>query len=245
MRTESPCHELGISDPGNKTGQKRNWTLRGSILGSWHSRYLGGVTVGSPRGLAHGEAHVLHGALGDGDAVDQLLRGGVHGVYPAHHVLQVHGEDLCTTDCYLVSRSNELISKKLTSFLNCQLCFWSGPWREGVWQPSGYPVPSFATKKYLKSLARVLTPLPPRTGHQHQIESTKSQKHEWENLQRDIIDLSATRAMGCLEFLLSSINTMTNEAWNKKSLIPELVAISWVGDKLAKSLSLLRGLSWH
>ena len=97
--------------------------MRGSILGSWHSRYLGGVTVGSPRGLAHGEAHVLHGALGDGDAVDQLLRGGVHGVYPAHHVLQVHGEDLCTTDCYLVSRSNELISKKLTSFLNCQLCF--------------------------------------------------------------------------------------------------------------------------
>ena len=74
--------------------------------------------------VRYGEGHVGDGALGDGDAVDQLLRGGVHGVNPAHHVLQVHGEDLCRTDCYL-SRSNELISKKLTSFLNCQLCFWS------------------------------------------------------------------------------------------------------------------------
>ena len=55
-----------------------------------HVTHLGGVTVRSPRGFTHGQGHVLDGALSDGDAVDQLLRGGVHGVHPTHHVLQVH-----------------------------------------------------------------------------------------------------------------------------------------------------------
>ena len=44
-----------------------------------------------------------------------------------------------------------------------------------------------------------------------------------ESTKKDIIDLSAARAMGCLEFLLSTINTMTNEAGNKKGLSPSLL----------------------
>ena len=52
--------------------------------------YLCRITIGSSGGLAHGEGHIGDGPLGDGDAVDELLRGGVHGVHPAHHLLQVH-----------------------------------------------------------------------------------------------------------------------------------------------------------
>ena len=70
--------------------------------------------------------------------------------------------------CYFVFWSNEIISKNLTSFLNCQLCFWLSvvsAWRSVTAQC--YPVPSYATKKYLKSLTRVLPPLTTGPGHQH------------------------------------------------------------------------------
>ena len=60
--------------------------------------YLCRVTVGSSGGLAHGEGHVGDGPLGDGDAVDELLRGGVHGVHPAHHLLQIHPHPGCSWD---------------------------------------------------------------------------------------------------------------------------------------------------
>ena len=67
-----------------------NWNLNLNYNNSCNHTYLGGIAVRRSGLLLHCEGHVGDGALGDGDGVDQLLRGGVHGVHPAHHVFQIH-----------------------------------------------------------------------------------------------------------------------------------------------------------